>query len=257
MIEARNLYKSFGEKAVLKDVSVKFDEGKINLIIGQSGSGKTVLLKCLVGLHPITEGDIVIDNIIFNKQDIKAKREIRKTMGMLFQGSALFDSLTVEENVKFPLEMFTNMSESEMLDRVNFCLKRVNLVNSNKLFPAEISGGMQKRVGIARAIVLNPKYLFCDEPTSGLDPRTSIVIDNLIKEITEEYKMTTIINTHDMNSVIEIGEKIIFIFEGQNWFECTKDEVFHVENKEFNDFVFSSKLTKGVKGFYTHQNIIR
>jgi phospholipid/cholesterol/gamma-HCH transport system ATP-binding protein len=226
---------------------VVFEPGKTNLIIGQSGSGKTVLLKSIVGLHDIDEGEIWYGDILFNKLDFTSKKEIRKEMGMLFQGSALFDSLTVEQNVRFPLDMFTDKTAEEKTDRVNFCLTRVNIMNSNHLFPAELSGGMKKRVAIARAISLNPKYLFCDEPNSGLDPITAILIDDLIKELTEEYAMTTIVNTHDMNSVMEIGEKIIFISEGVKCWEGNKSEVFSSDNEKFNDFVFANSLAKQLR----------
>lgn len=249
MIRVDHVSKSFGEHAVLKDINATFEKGKTNLIIGQSGSGKTVLLKCIVGLFDVDEGDILYGNIAFNKLPFKEKKEIRKKIGMLFQGGALFDSSTVEENVMFPLDMFTTMSLEEKLERVNFCLKRVNIINFNNLYPAEISGGMQKRVAIARAIALNPEFLFCDEPNSGLDPKTSILIDELIKEITEEYNITTIVNTHDMNSVMGIGDKIIFIYEGQKWWEGTKEDVLVSENKEFNDFVFASALTRKIKAY--------
>jgi len=247
VIEVKNIYKSFDNTPVLKDISVVFEKGKTNLIIGQSGSGKTVLLKSIVGLHEIDNGSVFYDDVVFNKLDFKEKKEMRKQIGMLFQGGALFDSSTVEENVMYPLDMFTQMSLSEKRDRANECLKRVNIENANKLFPAEISGGMQKRVAIARAIALNPKYLFCDEPNSGLDPRTAIVIDNLIKEITEEYNMTTIVNTHDMNSVMEIGDKVVFIYHGEKWWEGTKEEIFDTTNIELNDFIFASPLSKKIR----------
>ena len=221
MIEARNISKSFGDKEVLKDITVRFGPGKTNLIIGQSGSGKTVLMKCIVGLYDIDKGDVDYDGRIYSSMKIKEKRKIRKELGMLFQGGALFDSLTVEKNVMFPLDMFTKQSSKEKLERVNFCLERVNLSNSNNLMPSELSGGMTKRVAIARAISLNPKYLFCDEPNSGLDPKTADTIDKLISEITKEYNITTIINSHDMNSVFNIGDKIAFIHEGNLWWEGT------------------------------------
>lgn len=247
MISVKNLWKSFYDRPVLSDISVTFEPGKTNLIIGQSGSGKTVLLKSIVGLHDIDDGEIWYEEILFNKLDFNAKKEIRKEMGMLFQGSALFDSLTVEQNVRFPLDMFTEKTAEEKSDRVNFCLKRVNIINANNLFPAELSGGMRKRVAIARAISLNPKYLFCDEPNSGLDPITSILIDELIKEITEEFSMTTIINTHDMNSVMEIGEKILFISEGFKCWEGNKSEILHSDCEKLNDFVFANSLAKQLK----------
>jgi phospholipid/cholesterol/gamma-HCH transport system ATP-binding protein len=233
---------------VLKDISATFEKGKTNLIIGQSGSGKTVLLKSIVGLHDIDDGEIFYDETRFDTLSFTEKKQIRQKIGMLFQGSALFDSATVEENVMFPLDMFTEMTYEEKLERVNFCLKRVNIVNSNHLYPAEISGGMKKRVAIARAIALNPEFLFCDEPNSGLDPKTAVVIDQLIKEITEEYNITTIVNTHDMNSVMGIGDKVIFIHQGQKWWEGTKDDILDSDNKELNDFVFSTELTKKIKG---------
>jgi len=242
MIEVKNINKSFGDKQILHDISVDFKQGEINLIIGASGSGKSVLTKCIVGLHEVDNGSIEYDGRDFTKMNFKARKTIRKEIGMLFQGSALFDSLTVEENVKFPLEMYSQKSEEEILDRVNFCLQRVDLVNINHLYPAELSGGMQKRVGIARAIALNPSYLFCDEPNSGLDPRTGIVIDNLIQEITQEYNITTIAVTHDMNSVMETGENINFIFKGKNWWNGNKEDVLKTDNEELNDFVYSSKI---------------
>jgi phospholipid/cholesterol/gamma-HCH transport system ATP-binding protein len=247
MIRIKNLNKSFNGKLVLSNISVDFEPGKTNLIIGRSGSGKTVLLKAIVGLHDIDSGEIWYDDILFNKLDIHEKKEIRKEIGMLFQGSALFDSLTVEQNVKFPLDMFTDKSEGEKIDRVNFCLKRVNILNANQLFPSELSGGMKKRVAIARAISLNPKYLFCDEPNSGLDPLTAILIDELIKELTEEYSMTTIVNTHDMNSVMEIGEKIVFISEGIKCWEGSKYEILDSDCNTLNEFVFANALAKQLK----------
>jgi len=247
MIEIKNIEKSFGESKVLKGVSTIFETGKTNLIIGQSGSGKTVLLKSLLGIHSPEVGSISFDGRIYSDLSAEDKRELRTEIGMVFQGSALFDSMTVEENVGFPLKMFTNNSKSEIQDRVNFVLKRVNLVDANGKFPAEISGGMQKRVAIARAIVNNPKYLFCDEPNSGLDPNTAILIDNLIKEITEEYNITTVINTHDMNSVMEKGEKIIFLKNGLKAWEGTKEEIFRTDNSAIVDFVYSSNLFKKVR----------
>lgn len=247
MIEVKHVSKNFGDTKVLSDINVKFEQGKTNLIIGQSGSGKTVLLKSIVGLHDIDEGEIWFNDRHFNVLSFKERKEIRKEIGMLFQGAALFDSSTVEQNVMFPLDMFTNKTYEEKLERVNFCLNRVNIENINGLYPAELSGGMKKRVGIARAIALNPKYLFCDEPNSGLDPKTGILIDNLIKEITEEYNITTIVNTHDMNSVIEIGDKVVFIYEGSLLWEGTKEEIMSTNCVELNDFVFATSLAKKLK----------
>jgi len=247
MIKVRNINKSFNGNMVLDNISVSFEPGKTNLIIGRSGSGKTVLLKSIVGLLDIDSGEIWYDNVLFNQLDFTGKKEIRKEMGMLFQGSALFDSLTVEQNVRFPLDMFTEKSNEEKIERVNSCLSRVGIVNANALFPAELSGGMKKRVAIARAISLNPKYLFCDEPNSGLDPLTSIMIDDLIKELTEEYSMTTIVNTHDMNSVMKIGEKIVFISDGVKCWEGSKDEVLDSDCGTLNDFVFANALAKKLR----------
>ena len=247
MIEVKNLNKSFANKRVLKDISVTFERGKTNLIIGQSGSGKTVLLKCIVGLFNADSGEILYDGIVFNKLNAKEKRELRRQIGMLFQGGALFDSSTVEENIMFPLNMFTEMGFEEKKERVDFCLKRVNLVNVNKLYPAELSGGMQKRVAIARAIALKPSYLFCDEPNSGLDPKSSIVIDNLIEEITKEFNITTIVNTHDMNSVMEIGKKVIFIYEGSKEWEGSNIDILESDNVLLNEFVFATNLTRRLK----------
>lgn len=247
MIEARHISKSFRENLVLDDISTQFNEGKTNLIIGQSGSGKTVLMKCLVGLFTPDIGEISYDGRTISSLSFSEMKNIRQEIGMLFQGGALFDSLSVEENVMFPLTMFSNMTQAEKRDRANFCLQRVNLVNANKLFPSEISGGMKKRVAIARAIALNPKYLFCDEPNSGLDPITANLIDNLIAELTDEYQMTTVVNTHDMNSVMEIGDKIAFINKGKLWWEGTKEEILHSDNKELNDFVYSTELTRLLK----------
>ncbi|MDE5422320.1 ATP-binding cassette domain-containing protein [Ancylomarina sp. DW003] len=247
MIELKNINKSFGELDVLNDISIQFEAGKTNLIIGQSGSGKTVLLKSIIGLHEVDNGHIYYDDRDFTRMNFSEKKLIRKEMGMVFQGGALFDSLSVEENVRFPLDMFSEMSEDEKRERVLFCLDRVDIKKAHKLFPAEISGGMQKRVAIARAIALNPSYLFCDEPNSGLDPVTAIVIDKLIQEITKEYNMTTIINTHDMNSVMEIGEKILFINKGLKAWEGTSDMIFDTENKALNNFVFASNLFKKIK----------
>ncbi len=248
MIKCQNIFKSFGDNNVLKDISVEFEAGKTNLIIGKSGSGKTVLLKTLVGLYDIDRGDIFYDDVKFSALNFRDKKSIRRDIGMIFQGGALLDSSTVVENVKLPLDLFTEQSEEEKMERVNFCLERVNLKNAHERYPAELSGGMIKRVAIARAIVLNPKYLFCDEPNSGLDPQTSIVIDNLIHDITEEYNITTIINTHDMNSVMEIGDKIAFIHEGNKWWEGDKNDVLSAENRELNDFVFASAMAKRAKG---------
>jgi phospholipid/cholesterol/gamma-HCH transport system ATP-binding protein len=247
MIKVNDLNKSFNGQPVLSNISVTFEPGKTNLIIGRSGSGKTVLLKSIVGLHDIDSGEIWYDDVLFNKLDFKEKKEIRKEIGMLFQGSALFDSLTVEQNVKFPLDMFTDKSEEEKTDRVNFCLTRVNILNANKLLPSELSGGMKKRVAIARAISLNPKYLFCDEPNSGLDPITAILIDELIKELTEEYSMTTIVNTHDMNSVMKIGEKIIFLSDGIKCWEGSNKEILNSDCTTLNDFVFANALAKQLR----------
>lgn len=247
-IEVSNLKKSFDQQEVLKGISTKFEKGKTNLIIGQSGSGKTVFLKSLIGLHDIDEGEIFYDGRELNEMDGDEKRALRTEMGMVFQGNALFDSLSIEDNVKFALDMFSGLSQSEKIDRANFCLEKVNLVDVNHKFPAEVSGGMQKRVALARAIALKPKYLFCDEPNSGLDPKTAIVIDNLIQEITVEFNITTIINTHDMNSVMEIGDKIIYIKNGLAVWSGTKDEILSTDNDDINDFVFCSKLFKRIKG---------
>lgn len=250
MIEVKNIHKSFGDAHVLKGVSATFQPGKTSLIIGQSGSGKTVFIKSLLGLHTPEKGDILYNGISYNTMSIDERRNLRKDIGMVFQGSALFDSSTVEENVMFPLKMFTDQSYEEMLARVNFVLNRVNLDNSNAKFPAELSGGMQKRVAIARAIVMKPNYLFCDEPNSGLDPRTAILIDNLIQEITDEYKITTVINTHDMNSVMEIGEKIVFLQYGIKEWEGTSKNIFKTDNKAVTDFVYSSNLFKKIRETY-------
>ena len=247
MIKVEKINKSFADKHVLKDVSFSFEAGKTNLVIGASGSGKTTLIKCMVGLHTPDSGKIIFDGATFDDLDKKDKRELRQQIGMLFQGGALFDYLTVEQNIAFPLSMFTNMTEEEKRDRVNFCLNRVNLNNVNNLFPAELSGGMIKRVAIARAISMNPKYLFCDEPNSGLDPQTSIIIDNLIQEITQEYNITTIVNTHDMNSVVEIGDNIAFISKGKLAWQGDKDSIISSDNPVLNDFVFASQLFKKLK----------
>lgn len=232
---------------VLDDISAVFQQGKTNLVIGQSGSGKSVLTKCIVGLLKPEQGEVLYDGKSFYKMNKEEKTEIRKEIGMLFQASALFDSLNVVENVMFPLTMFTKMTKQEMLERANFCLKRVNIEGKNNLYPSETSGGMQKRIAIARAIAMNPKYLFCDEPNSGLDPKTSIVIDTLIKEITLEYNITTIIITHDMNSVMEIGDNILFLYNGKKWWQGDKKEILHSENQELNDFVYASEFMKKLK----------
>ena len=247
MIEVKNIYKSFGDKNILNDISITLEKGKTNLIIGQSGSGKTVFLKSLVGLHEVDKGEIVYDGRDFTTMKFKKRKLLRKEMGMLFQGGALFDSMTVEENILFPLNMFTDMSLEEKRERANFFLNRVNIENSNDKFPSEISGGMQKRVAIARAIVLHPQYLFCDEPNSGLDPSTAIVIDKLIQELTYEFNMTTVVITHDMNSVMEIGDNIMFLYQGQKWWKGSRDEILKTSNKELNSFVFPSKLMQIIK----------
>jgi len=253
MIEVENLHKSFGDTHVLKGITTSFEKGKTNLIIGQSGSGKTVFMKCLLGLIVPDEGTISYDGRMFAKLSPSEKRDLRQDMGMVFQGSALFDSMTVEENVMFPMDMFTRQSRSEMEDRVNIVLNRVNLIDAHKKYPAEISGGMQKRVAIARAIVMNPKYLFCDEPNSGLDPKTAILIDNLIQEITKEFDIITVINSHDMNSVMEIGEKIIFLQHGIKEWEGTNKEIFKTDNKAVTNFVYSSELFKKVRQMYIEE----
>jgi len=250
MIEIHSIEKAFGESKVLKGISTVFETGKTNLIIGQSGSGKTVLLKSLLGIHTPDAGTISFDGRIYSELNLSEKRELRTEIGMVFQGSALFDSMTVAENVGFPLKMFTDDTKSKIQKRVDFVLKRVNLVDAHHKLPSEISGGMQKRVAIARAIVNNPKYLFCDEPNSGLDPNTAILIDNLIKEITEEYNITTVINTHDMNSVMEIGENILFLKNGIKKWEGNKDAIFRTDNKDIVDFVYSSKLFQKVREAY-------
>ena len=247
MIEVQNLTKAFGDKTVLDNISVKFETGKTNLIIGQSGSGKTVLMKNLVGLLEPTSGKVLYDGRDFVQMSKKEKVMMRREMGMIFQSAALFDSLNVLENVMFPLDMFSNMNYRERVKRAQECLDRVNLIDAQQKYPGEISGGMQKRVAIARAIVMNPKYLFCDEPNSGLDPKTSLVIDDLIHDITREYNMTTIINTHDMNSVMGIGEKIIYIYQGTKEWEGTKDDIFTSTNEQLNNFIFASDLLRKVK----------
>ena len=247
MIEIIGVNKSFGEHVVLQNINALFDKGKVNLIIGASGGGRSVLSKCIVGLHEVDNGQILFDGKDVCQMNELERRELRKKIGMLFQGGALFDSMTVENNIMFPLRMFTNMRKSEMRDKVNFCLERVNLSGKGHLYPSECSGGMKKRVAIARAIVMNPEYLFCDEPNSGLDPKTSILIDNLIQEITYEFNTTTIVITHDMNSVIEIGDTINFMFEGKNWWQGNKNEIVQTENSQVIDFVYASKFMKQIK----------
>lgn len=247
MIELKNIQKGFSGKTVIEDVSAIMEPGKCNLIIGASGSGKTVFMKCIVGLLEPDSGSILYDGQDFLNIDRQEKKEIRRQIGMLFQGSALFDSLTVEQNILFPLNMFTRDSMSEKMKRVNQVLERVDLVGVNKKYPAELSGGMKKRVGIARAIVMNPKFLFCDEPNSGLDPLTSLLIDKLIQEITREYKITTIVNTHDMNSVMEIGDHIMYMYQGQKEWEGTNKEIIFSKNERLNNFIFASEFLKDAK----------
>jgi len=247
MISVQHVDKTFGKQQVLFDITADFQPGKINLIIGQSGQGKTVLAKSMVGLHEVDQGQILYNGRDFTQMDKRQKTALRQEIGMLFQGAALFDSMTVEENLKFPLRMFTKMTKKEMQDRVDFCLERVNLSGRNALFPSECSGGMQKRVGIARAISMNPKYLFCDEPNSGLDPKTAIVIDSLIKDITYEYGITTIVITHDMNSVIEIGDSILFIHQGKNWWSGDKRDIIETNNPEIESFVYASEFMKKIR----------
>lgn len=247
MIQVTGLSKSFEEKTVLQNITTSFEPGKTNLIIGRSGSGKTVLLKCILGLFEPDSGTIVYDNRDLTAMKQKERKLLRREIGMVFQGGALFDSLTVEENVRFPLDMFTNFSRKEKLKRVSFCLDHVNITNANHMFPSEISGGMKKRVAIARAIALNPKYLFCDEPNSGLDPETSTLIDNLIHDLTKEFNMTTIVNTHDMNSVIEIGDSVLFINNGEKCWEGTKKEILSSGNQALDDFIFANKLYAQMK----------
>ena len=246
MIELQNINKSFGDRNVVENISFKFQEGKTNLVIGESGSGKTTLLKIMVGLHQPNSGAVLYDGRNFTALTEKEKQTVRKEIGMLFQGGALFDSMTLEQNVRFPLDMFTEMTEAEKVDRVNFCLEKVKLVDKNALFPSELSGGMKKRAALARAISNSPNYLFCDEPNSGLDPKTSIVIDELIHDITAEFKITTVIITHDMNSVMQIGENVMFIYKGQNWWSGTKDEILKTNNKELFDFVFASEFIQKI-----------
>ena len=250
MIEVRNVTKSFNNVTVLHNISATFEAGKTNLIIGQSGSGKTVLMKSIIGIHRVDEGQILYNGRDFTSMNRKEVVDLRQEVGMLFQGSALFDSMTVEENVRFPLEMFSQKPQEQWKERVDFCLNRVGLSHAAKLFPSEISGGMQKRAAIARAIVLEPTYLFCDEPNSGLDPKTSLTIDQLIREITVENNITTIINTHDMNSVMEIGDKIIFIHKGHKSWEGSKESIFDADNEDLNALVFASKLFQNVKKYH-------
>ncbi|MCF8460689.1 MAG: ATP-binding cassette domain-containing protein [Flavobacteriales bacterium] len=247
MIEVKGLNKSFGDHHVLKNIDAQFHKGQVNIIIGQSGSGKTVLTKCMVGLHDVDSGTIEYDGQDFASMTFNQKKTIRKDIGMLFQAGALFDSMTVEDNIMFPLSMFTDQTLKERKARAQFCLDRVNLTTAGKLYPSELSGGMKKRVAIARAISVRPKYLFCDEPNSGLDPKTGLVIDELIKDITEEFDITTIVITHDMNSVIEIGENIQFIYEGEKWWEGSKEEILRTQNQEVIDFVYASKFMKKVR----------
>lgn len=247
MIEVNNIIKRFGDRTVINDVSTIMQPGKCNLIIGASGSGKTVFMKCMVGLLEPEAGEVIYDGQNFTGMSQMERKEVRKEIGMLFQGLALFDSLTVQDNVMFPLDMFTNWTYKKKTERVNEVLDRVNLNETNKKFPAEISGGMKKRVGIARAIVLNPKYLFCDEPNSGLDPQTAILIDKLIQEITLEYNITTVINTHDMNSVMEIGDSILFVHEGKKEWEGSKKEIIFCKNKLLNEFIFASEFLQDAK----------
>jgi phospholipid/cholesterol/gamma-HCH transport system ATP-binding protein len=247
MIEVKNLKKGFDEKIVINDLNVVLEDGKCNLIIGTSGSGKTVLMKCLIGLMPPSSGEKLYNGKAFTTMSDIDRKEIRKEIGMLFQGSALFDSLNVERNVMFPLDMFTNWSYRQKRKRVDEVLDRVNLEKSNRKYPAEISGGMKKRVGIARAIVLNPKYLFCDEPNSGLDPQTSMVIDKLIQDLTREYNITTVVNTHDMNSVMEVGDHIIYMNQGQKEWEGTNKEIIYSKNEKLNEFIFASEFLKDAK----------
>lgn len=253
MIEIVGLNKSFGDRQILFDIDAKFDTGRVNLIIGQSGQGKSVLTKCIVGLFEPDSGDVLFDGRSFTKMNRLERKELRKEIGMLFQGSALFDFMTVEDNIRFPLTMFSKMTKKEMQERVDFCLDRVNLNGRNKLFPSECSGGMMKRVAIARAIAMNPKYLFCDEPNSGLDPQTSIVIDNLIREITYELDITTVVITHDMNSVIEIGDNINFIHQGRNWWTGDKNSIIKTDNQEIIDFVYASEFMKEIKASMQNQ----
>lgn len=254
MIQVRDLHKNFDGHEVLKGISTDFRDGICNLIIGQSGAGKTVLMSCIIGLFPPTSGEVLYDGRDTAKMKLKQWKKLRREVGMLFQGSALFDSMTVQENVRFPLDMFSDMNEKERNERAQFCLERVNLADAGKKYPGEISGGMQKRAAIARAISLNPRYLFCDEPNSGLDPKTSLVIDELIYSITHEFNMTTIINTHDMNSVMGIGENIVFISEGEKAWQGCKDEIMSSTNERLNSFIFASDLFKKIKEEETARN---
>ncbi len=247
MIEIKNISKTFGDRVVISDVSYQFEKGKTNLIIGESGSGKTTIFKMMVGLLTPDEGNIIYDGRVFLELDEKQKQEVRKEIGMLFQGGALFDSMTVEENVAFPLKMFTNFSEKEIIERVNFCLSKVRMEDRNALYPAELSGGMKKRAALARAISGNPSYLFCDEPNSGLDPKTSLVIDDLILELTTDFNMTTVVITHDMNSVMQIGQNIMFLHSGKKWWSGTNQEILTTTNKELLDFVYASEFLKQLK----------
>ncbi len=246
MIEIKNISKSFANNKVIDDVSFVFEQGKTNLIIGESGSGKTTIMKLMVGLHEVDSGEVLYDGLNFPALDVKEKQEIRKKIGMLFQGGALFDSQTLEENIQFPLDMFTTMTKAEKSDRVNFCLEKVQLSGKNKLYPGELSGGMKKRAALARAIANNPQYLFCDEPNSGLDPKTSIVIDNLIQSLTHEFNITTIVITHDMNSVVEIGQNILYIYKGKHWWTGNSQDILKTTNPELVDFVFASGFMKEV-----------
>lgn len=250
MISIENIHKSFGSNHVLRGIDAQFEPGKISLIIGGSGSGKSTLLKCMVGLHRPETGTVIYDGQDFTRLSFEDRIPVRKEIGMLFQNSALFDSMTVEQNIMFPLEMFSDMSRAEKVERANYCLERVNLPGTNKLYPAELSGGMKKRVGIARAISMSPKYLFCDEPNSGLDPETAILIDELIQELTKEYNCTTVVVTHDMNSVMGIGEYILFLYKGEKWWEGSNKDIAHSDVKELNDFVFASPFMQAAKNSF-------
>ena len=247
MIEVKNVRKSFGDKTILEDISVVMQTGKCNLIIGSSGSGKTVLMKCMVGLFTPDRGEVTYDGKMMSALSVEEKKELHQSIGMLFQGSALFDSMTVEQNIRFPLDMFTNLRSRDKRKKINEVLERVNMIGANNKFPAEISGGMKKRVGIARSIVLNPKYLFCDEPNSGLDPQTSLVIDKLIQDITTEYKITTVVVTHDMNSVMEIGDHIFYMYQGRKQWEGSKEEIIHSKDERLNEFIFASDFLQDAK----------